>query len=179
MEARASFSLRGFRRRRGAAVDKDHLRGGELGIVAPPALDSRGVSSGATVSRPAVDEVIHVAEFRVALRRFHRETERVARACGLTPQRYLLLLLVKGAPDGSESATVTGLAARLHLAQSTVTELVARAEDAGLLAREPSPIDGRVVVLRLTDEGEERLACAFSGLDAERRRLRDTVEDLD
>ena len=59
---------------------------------------------------------MRVAEFRGALRRFLRTSERTARACGLTPQRYLLLLMVKGAPDGSERSTVTELEERLQLA---------------------------------------------------------------
>ena len=96
--------------------------------------------------------VIEVAEFREALRRFLRRSERVARASGLTPQRHLLLLMIKGAPDGSEQSTVTELAERLQLAQSTVTELVRRAEETGLVEREQSPADGRVAHLRLTDE---------------------------
>src|SRR5919204_3727685 len=84
------------------------------------------------------------AEFRAALRRFLRGSERAARASGLTPQRHLLLVMIKGAPDGSERSTVTELAERLQLAQSTVTELVGRAEEAGLVVREPSGLDGRV-----------------------------------
>src|SRR5690242_5376821 len=101
--------------------------------------------------------VIEVAEFREALRRFLRRSERVARASGLTPQRHLLLLMIKGAPDGSEQSTVTELAERLQLAQSTVTELVSRAEEAGLVSREQSQSDARVAHLRLTAEGERRL----------------------
>ena len=54
-----------------------------------------------------VEAVTEVAEFRAALRRFLRQSEKVARSYGLTPQRYLLLLMIKGAPDGSERSTVT------------------------------------------------------------------------
>lgn len=124
-------------------------------------------------------DYVSVADFRSALRRFLRRTEKVARASGLTPQRYLLLLMIKGAPDGSERATVTQLADRLQLAQSTVTELVGRAEDAGLIGREPSGIDGRVALLRLTDEGERRLAEAFTTLETERENLRESILSLD
>jgi DNA-binding MarR family transcriptional regulator len=95
-------------------------------------------------------DVVAVAEFRAALRQFLRRTERIARTSGLTPQRYLLLLMVKGAGDGSERSTVTELAERLQLAQSTVTELVSRAEEAGLLARVQSTTDARVAYLRLS-----------------------------
>src|SRR5947207_4103793 len=111
-----------------------------------------------TATPVQVDDVIAVAEFRAALRRFLRRSERIARSSGLTPQRYLLLLMIKGAPGGSEQSTVTELAERLQLAQSSVTELVRRAEEAGLIEREQSADDGRVAHLRLTREGELRLA---------------------
>jgi DNA-binding MarR family transcriptional regulator len=123
--------------------------------------------------------VIHVAAFRAALRAFLRESELSARAGGLTPQRYLLLLMIKGAPDGSERATVTELSDRLGLAQSTVTELVSRAEEIGIVERSPSDADGRVAYLRLTKEGERRLELAFTRLDVERARLRDAFAQLE
>src|SRR5256714_13590718 len=110
--------------------------------------------------RLTAEAAMRGAEFRSALRRFLRRSERVARASGLTPQRYLLLLMIKGAPDGSERSTVTELAERLRLAQSTVTELVRRAEEAGLLDRAPSRSDGRVAHLRLSDQGGRRLGPA-------------------
>ena len=116
-----------------------------------------------------------VAEFRAALRAFMRTSERNARAAGLTPQRYLLLLMIKGAPDGSEQSTVTELAERLQLAQSTVTELVSRAEEIGLVERERSHDDGRIAFLRLTAEGERRLAASFTSNERERQALRQGV----
>jgi DNA-binding MarR family transcriptional regulator len=125
-----------------------------------------------------IDDVIAVADFRAALRSFLRQSERVARQSGLTPQRYLLLLMIKGAPDGSAQSTVTELARRLQLAQSTVTELVSRAEETGLIERRQSGRDGRVAYLRLTEEGERRLHLSFTGLDIERRQLRDAVDHL-
>jgi DNA-binding MarR family transcriptional regulator len=129
--------------------------------------------------RIAPEAAMRVADFRAALRRFLRNSERTARASGLTPQRYLLLLMVKGAPDGSEQSTVTELAERLQLAQSTVTELVSRAEEVGLIEREPSSADGRVAHLRLTEEGERRLARSFSSLAAERSQLREAFVHLE
>ena len=124
-------------------------------------------------------DIVAVAEFRAALRGFLRRTERIARQSGLTPQRYLLLLMVKGAPDGSEKSTVTELAERLQLAQSTVTELVSRAEETGLIEREQSDTDARVAHLRLTEEGERRLMLAFTGLATERANLRNAFTHLD
>jgi DNA-binding MarR family transcriptional regulator len=129
--------------------------------------------------RLSADAAIRAAEFRAALRRFLRRSERIARSSGLTPQRYLLLLMIKGAPNGSQQSTVTELAERLQLAQSTVTELVRRAEEVGLVERETSALDGRVAHLRLSEEGERRLAQAVAGLTGERAALRATFQQLD
>jgi DNA-binding MarR family transcriptional regulator len=126
----------------------------------------------------STEEVQRVAAFRVALRGFLRESERTARQSGLTPQRYLLLLLVKGAEDGNERATISELSKRLQLAQSTVTELVNRAAQAGLVRRRTSADDGRVVYVELTEEGDRRFAEAFRALGGERGALRDFVTGL-
>jgi DNA-binding MarR family transcriptional regulator len=128
---------------------------------------------------PTVTDVIAVADFRAALRRFMRQSERVARQCGLTPQRYTLLLMIKGSPSGREQSTVTELSERLQLAQSTVTELVRRAEEAGLIEREQSQRDARVAHLRLTDEGERRLMQSFTELATEREQLAAAVAHLE
>jgi DNA-binding MarR family transcriptional regulator len=125
-----------------------------------------------------MEEVQRAAEFRTALRRFERQADRLALASGLTPRHYLILLLIKGAADGSQRSTVTELVERMSLAQSTVTELVARAEEAGLVQRESSPDDGRVAKLAVTKEGDRRLTKAFRSLAAERRSLRDAIGRL-
>jgi len=131
------------------------------------------------MDRVSAEDAAHVAEFRAALRAFMRTTERNARAAGLTPQRYLLLLMIKGAPDHSERSTVTELAERLQLAQSTVTELVRRAEETGLLERERSSADGRIAYLRLSTEGEQRLARSFTTNETERRTLTQAFAHLE
>jgi DNA-binding MarR family transcriptional regulator len=125
----------------------------------------------------SVEEAVQVAELRAALRRFLHRSERIARASGLTPQRHLLLLLIKGARNRSEISTVTELTERLQLAQSTVTELVDRAVAAGLVERRRSATDSRVVELRLAAEGERRLAQSFRDHGEERERLIDTLLD--
>jgi DNA-binding MarR family transcriptional regulator len=129
--------------------------------------------------RLSAEAAMRAAEFRAALRQFLRRSERIARSSGLTPQRYLLLLMIKGAPNGSEQSTVTELAERLQLAQSTVTELVRRAEEVGLVERETSALDGRVAHLRVTEEGERRLTKAIARLTGERDALRATFAQLD
>jgi len=130
-------------------------------------------------NQPTVEDVMAVAEFRAALRQFLRRSERVARQSGLTPQRHLLLMMIKGAPGASEQSTVTELSDRLQLAQSTVTELVRRAEEAGLIDRAQSQRDARVAHLRLSPEGERRLMLSFTALATERAQLRDAFAHLD
>jgi DNA-binding MarR family transcriptional regulator len=127
----------------------------------------------------ATHDAIRAAALRSALRQFLRTSEEIAQANGLTPRRHLLLLMIKGAPDGSERATITELSERLQLAQTTVTELVKRAIDVGLLRRERSPDDARVSYLHLTPEGERRLARVFRSHEAEREKLRALVTEVD
>lgn len=118
-------------------------------------------------------ELRRAAAFRSALRRFLARTDEVASAAGLTSQRYDLLLAIKSGAD--ETSTVTELGSRLSLRQTAVTELVKRAEDAGLVERSTSTADGRVSVLALTAEGERRLMSAFVGLRDERRQLAEAM----
>jgi DNA-binding MarR family transcriptional regulator len=119
----------------------------------------------------SVADVREAAELRRRLRRFLAHGDAAVRRCGLTPQRYLLLLAVKGAPDGSEGRTVGGIADDLQLAQSSATELVDRAVAAGLIVRTAGPHDGRVVTVTLSPKGEERFAEAFVALGGDRSEL--------
>lgn len=112
-----------------------------------------------------------VAEFRAALRTFSVRSERASRHAGLTPRWYLMLLFIKGAADGSERLSFAQLANRLKLSRNTVSELVRRVEAAGLIGREQSATDGRVFYLRLTPEGEHRLATAIAASERDRAQL--------
>jgi len=62
----------------------------------------------------------------------------VARAAGLEPQQYMLLLALRGLPAGVE-ATIRTLADRLALRHHSAVELIDRLEDAWLRAPEPQP----------------------------------------
>jgi DNA-binding MarR family transcriptional regulator len=119
----------------------------------------------------ALDEVLRAAEFRRLLRRFLAHGDVRVRRAGLTPQRYLLLLAIKGAPDRSETRSIGQLTDDLQLAQSSVTELVDRAETAGLVVRSAGDADARTVLVRLRPAGEERLAAALVAIRAEREQL--------
>jgi DNA-binding MarR family transcriptional regulator len=66
----------------------------------------------------------------------------------------------------------------LQLSRNSVTELCARAEEIGLIRREPSATDQRVVYLRLTEEGDRRLRGVLLESDLLRRDLDDAFQRL-
>jgi DNA-binding MarR family transcriptional regulator len=123
------------------------------------------------------EEYRSAAALREGLRKFSQASERVLRRHGLTPERYELLLAVKAA-DEQHARTVSDLATALGTAQSSVTQLVRRVEDAGLLRREVSSRDARVRYLWLTTTGERVLANAVADLHEERARLTQLVRHL-
>jgi DNA-binding MarR family transcriptional regulator len=112
------------------------------------------------------------AVLRAALGRFEAVTATAARECRLTPRRYILLLMIKGDPTGTQRSTVTEISQRLRMPHNTVSELVTRAVAAGLVQRERARDDRRSVRLALTPEGERRLRCAVSKLEDQRAALR-------
>lgn len=120
------------------------------------------------------NEYASAARFRTALRRFMRESEVASRNAGVTPRQYLLLLQIEASPNGT--ATVTDLVDRLVLTQSTVTELVQRAEASGLVERRSAPHDARVAHLSLSARGRQILATVHEDLKGERSRLREILD---
>jgi DNA-binding MarR family transcriptional regulator len=110
------------------------------------------------------------------LRRFLARTNEVSASAGLTSQRYDLLLAIK--TDDGEASTVSELVNTLSLPQPAVTELVKRAEEAGLIERSVGA-DRRVSILRLTGEADDRLMRAFVTLREERRQLADAMRAVD
>jgi DNA-binding MarR family transcriptional regulator len=92
---------------------------------------------------------------RDELRRFLHWSEDQARAAGLTPAQHQLLLAVRGHRG---DPTIGELAAHLLLRHHSAVELVDRAQRAGLVRREVDREDHRVVRVRLTAEGADRLA---------------------
>lgn len=121
-------------------------------------------------SAPNREELKRAAAFRLAMRRFQVRTERAARDVGLTSRQYLLLLVIESSPR-PEGVRVGDLANALELVPSSMTELIDRAERAGLLQRVHSREDGRVTHVRSTTEGRARLSAAFRELADERETL--------
>lgn len=114
---------------------------------------------GRRVSRirlPRSATLRRVAWFRYRLRRFLRFSERAARYCGVTPQQHQLLLGIAGY-TGRGWATISELAEFLQERHNAVVGLVQRAEQRGLVTKEPGARDKRYVRVRLTRRGSETL----------------------
>lgn len=133
--------------------------------------------NGAPLSKA---EIERVAALRYALRRFSRETELEARRVGLTPQQYFLILAIKGFPN-RDTANITELAERLQIRHNAVIGLLNRAEERGIVQREPNGAgsDRRVVYVRVTSEGERILQQLASVLREERGRVAAAAKALD
>jgi DNA-binding MarR family transcriptional regulator len=108
------------------------------------------------MSRMTAQDYATLLGFRTELRRFLRWSEEQARASGLTPAQHQLMLAVKGHPDPA-GPTIGDVAGYLALRHHSAVELADRAEKAGLIERRRDDEDHRVMRLRLTADGEERI----------------------
>jgi DNA-binding MarR family transcriptional regulator len=97
-----------------------------------------------------------LAELRYRIRKFVREGDAVARSAGLEPQQYLILLAIRGMPEGEEP-TIRSLAERLALKHQSTVELIDRLESHGYVRRIRSRDDRRRVFVSLLPRGEQLL----------------------
>jgi DNA-binding MarR family transcriptional regulator len=97
-----------------------------------------------------------LAGLRYRIRLFLHEGDAAARRMGLEPQQYVLMLTVRGLPDGVE-ATIHALAERLGLKHNTTVELIDRLAKQRLVARSRSRDDRRCVIVSLLPRGEKLL----------------------
>jgi DNA-binding MarR family transcriptional regulator len=102
------------------------------------------------------DEYRALAELRYRIRHFLHEGDAVAQAAGLEPQQYLLLLTIRGLPQGEE-ATIRALAERMALRHHSVVELIDRLETHGYVRRTRGRDDRRRVLVSLLPRGERLL----------------------
>jgi DNA-binding MarR family transcriptional regulator len=104
--------------------------------------------------------------------RLTREVEEALGRVGLSGPQFNVLMEVAAAPDGR--LALHEICDRLLKSPPNVTALVDRLERDGLLRRERSRQDRRVVMAALTERGWEALAAAAPEVfAAERRTLRD------
>jgi DNA-binding MarR family transcriptional regulator len=102
------------------------------------------------------EEYRALAELRHRIRLFVSEGDAKARAAGLEPQQYLILLAIRGLPEKTE-ATIRAIADRLALQHHSVVELVDRLEQHGLVRRTRGRDDRRRVFVSLLPRGEKLL----------------------
>jgi DNA-binding MarR family transcriptional regulator len=107
-------------------------------------------------SEIATAEYRALAELRYLIRKFVGEGDAAARAAGLEPQQYLLLLALRGLPEGEE-ATIRALADRLALKHHSAVELIDRLEIHGYVRRSRSRDDRRRVLVALLPRGQKLL----------------------
>ncbi|HZQ85582.1 MAG TPA: MarR family transcriptional regulator [Acidimicrobiales bacterium] len=116
-----------------------------------------------------------LGRFRVALRIFLRFSEDAARAAGVTPNQHQLLLAIRAA---EVPPSIGQMAYALQLRHHSTVELVDRAVDAGLVARETDVDDRRRQRLSLTRDGERVLASLSATHREELRRFREEMAEI-
>ena len=106
-------------------------------------------------------------EILISLRRIMRATDlhsqRLMKTSGLTAPQ----LLVMQAIEKTGSPSTSTLAKSIAVSQATMTRIIDRLEQAGLVRRDRSEIDKRVVNISLTPAGETKLSAAPEPLQAE------------
>jgi DNA-binding MarR family transcriptional regulator len=97
-----------------------------------------------------------LAEFRYHIGRYLDFSDQAAKAAGIEPRQYQLLLAIRGLP-GSAEPTVGALAQQLRSHHHSTVELINRAEANDLVQRSR---DGTHVLVRLTRKGSRVLTQA-------------------
>lgn len=140
-----------------------------------PPRDTSHARSAGPPDRLSDGDFARLLAFRDGLRRFVRWSEERARDAGLTPAQHQLLLAVRG---HGEPPSIGDVAEHLLLRHHSVVELVDRAERSGLVARIGDSDDHRVVRLKVTAQGEAKLAALSSAHMTELARMRDQFASL-
>jgi DNA-binding MarR family transcriptional regulator len=95
-----------------------------------------------------------LAEFRYLLASFLRRRRHSAIQAGLEPQQYELLLTIRGLPK-DKKPSIKQIAEHLKLQHHSAVELTTRLVRRGLVRRQRSDEDRRLVLLSLTRKGQQ------------------------
>jgi DNA-binding MarR family transcriptional regulator len=111
------------------------------------------------VKRTSLDdrESERLLDFRIAVRRFLRWSRDQAAASGLTPAQHQVLLMIRVHTD-PRGPTIGELASSLLVRHHSAAQLVDRVEELGLVRRQRDADDRRMVRVRLTTNGDRRIA---------------------
>jgi len=97
-----------------------------------------------------------LAELRYRIRHFIQQGDAAAQRSHLEPQQYLMLLAIRGLPQGAV-ATIRTLAERMALKHHSAVELIDRLESHGLVRRSRNEGDKREVRVSLLPRGSKFL----------------------
>jgi DNA-binding MarR family transcriptional regulator len=129
-----------------------------------------------TVTPPSAgqrDVVELAARLRLAVARLNRQLRQQA-GTGLSPSQQSVLTSI----EANESLTLGELAAIEQVAPPTITKIVAKLEEDGLVARSVDAVDRRIARVTITGEGHRRLEHSRSRRNAWlAMRLRELTTD--
>ena len=138
---------------RGGVAKKVARRGLKSGAKGASASEARSPAAAAQHQRRIVAVL---RQFRVVVQAIRAHYTMVERSAGISGAQLAAMNQIASDPG----LTVSGLAARLGLHQSTVSNLVARLDTLGYVSRKRVKGDLRVVELMLTPEGQKMLRVA-------------------
>jgi DNA-binding MarR family transcriptional regulator len=110
-------------------------------------------TAGVPVRKSTVSPLSVLQRFRVLIRTAQRHSQWIERQSGVTGAQLWALQELAEAPG----LRVGELAGRMALHQSTASNMVDKLESAGLIRKERTSADQRVVRLYMTDTGTELL----------------------
>jgi DNA-binding MarR family transcriptional regulator len=124
------------------------------------AASERAVAAGISASERAVAAGISASERAVAAGISAGVERLIGLVRSLSPADGLSLTAAATLADLERSGPqrLTALAVREGVTQPAMTQLTGRLQEGGLVRREADPGDGRVVQVRLTDQGRDTLA---------------------
>lgn len=138
--------------------EKASGRGLGVDIVAMiSALRWRGVNRGRVGEENLDDYFAGVARARYVLRRTFRIFDEEAGHSGLEPLQHQALIQVVAAATAAGSLPVSHIAERLDVTSAFASRLVRDLEAKGLVTREPSDVDRRVILVKSTPAGRSLL----------------------
>jgi DNA-binding MarR family transcriptional regulator len=112
-----------------------------------------------------------LVSLRTGLQQLDSFSEQLCRRHGCTASMFQLMLAVKTGRQG-KGLDIGMLATSLRVRHPSAAAMVRKAEACGFLETAVDPDDGRRVLVRLTDGGEETVEALASAHAGELRRLR-------
>jgi len=111
----------------------------------------------------------------VSMHRIVRHLRRSRTTTVMHPTQFLALMLIAD----EQPIRIGEIATRVPCSQPTATTTVAALEEAGLVRREPDPVDGRATAVVLTEAGAATVQASGQQAADELSHLLDRLDDTD